>query len=162
MTKIDPGVTVGHIHLRVSDLDRSITFYRDLLGFEVTQRVGDVVAFLSAGGYHHHIGLNTLQSQGASAPPPGHTGLYHVAFLFPNRQALATTVQRLLAAKVVPSGATDHGVSEAIYLNDPDGNGIELYVDRDPANWPRDADGHIEMRNSPLDLQALLGACVQT
>ncbi len=158
MNKIDPGVTVGHIHLKVSDLDRSITFYRDVLGFEVTQRVGDFVAFLSAGGYHHHVGLNTLQSKGGTAAPAGHTGMYHAAFLFPNRAALAQTVRSILSAGVPLSGATDHGVSEAVYLSDPDGNGVELYVDRAPDDWPRDTDGNISMNNTPLNLDALLDA----
>ena len=138
---------VGHIHLRVSDLDRSIAFYSGVLGFEVTQRYGAGAAFLAAGGYHHHIGLNTWESLGATPPPKGHTGLYHSAFLYPDRQALAEALARVVAADIPLDGAADHGVSEAVYLRDPDENGVELYVDRPRADWPRDADGTLKMVN---------------
>ncbi|MDF1728973.1 MAG: VOC family protein [Sulfitobacter sp.] len=148
--------SVGHVHLRVSDLDRAIAFYRDILGFELTQKYGDRAAFLGAGGYHHHIGLNTWDSLGGSAPPRGHTGLYHAAFLYPSRQALAQVVQRVLDAGHRLTGMADHGVSEALYLDDPDGNGVELYRDRPRQDWPRDAAGDLVMVNDPFDLQALL------
>ena len=147
---------VGHIHLRVSDLDRSIAFYSGVLGFEVTQRYGAGAAFLAAGGYHHHIGLNTWESLGATPPPKGHTGLYHSAFLYPDRQALAEALARVVAADIPLDGAADHGVSEAVYLRDPDENGVELYVDRPRADWPRDADGTLKMVNDRLDVAALL------
>ena len=147
---------VGHIHLRVSDLDRSIAFYSGVLGFEVTQRYGAGAAFLAAGGYHHHIGLNTWESLGATPPPKGHTGLYHSAFLYPDRQALAEALARVVAAGIPLDGAADHGVSEAVYLRDPDENGVELYVDRPRADWPRDADGTVKMVNDRLDVAALL------
>lgn len=147
---------VGHIHLRVSDLDRSIAFYSGVLGFEVTQRYGAGAAFLAAGGYHHHIGLNTWESLGATPPPKGHTGLYHSAFLYPDRQALAEALARVVAAGIPLDGAADHGVSEAVYLRDPDENGVELYVDRPRADWPRDADGTLKMVNDRLDVAALL------
>jgi catechol 2,3-dioxygenase len=154
---IDPRVDIGHVHLKVSDIDRALAFYRDVLGFEVTQRFGDDAAFLSAGGYHHHLGLNTWESRGGSPPPPGTTGLYHVAIRYPDRATLGDALQRLVEAGVPVSGATDHGVSEAIYLSDPDGNGIELYRDRPPEEWPRAQDGEgVAMFNAPLDLQALL------
>jgi catechol 2,3-dioxygenase len=154
---IDPRVDIGHVHLKVSDIDRALAFYRDVLGFEVTQRFGDDAAFLSAGGYHHHLGLNTWESRGGSAPPPGTTGLYHVAIRYPDRATLGDALQRLVEAGVPVSGATDHGVSEAIYLSDPDGNGIELYRDRPREEWPRAQDGEgVAMFNAPLDLQALL------
>jgi catechol 2,3-dioxygenase len=154
---IDPRVDIGHVHLKVSDIDRALAFYRDVLGFEVTQRFGDDAAFLSAGGYHHHLGLNTWESRGGSAPPPGTTGLYHVAIRYPDRATLGDALQRLVEAGVPVSGATDHGVSEAIYLSDPDGNGIELYRDRPRKEWPRAQDGEgVAMFNAPLDLQALL------
>ena len=154
---IDPRVDIGHVHLRVSDIDRALAFYRDVLGFEVTQRFGDDAAFLSAGGYHHHLGLNTWESRGGSPPPPGTTGLYHVAIRYPDRATLGDALQRLVEAGVPVSGATDHGVSEAIYLSDPDGNGIELYRDRPREEWPRAQDGEgVAMFNAPLDLQALL------
>jgi catechol 2,3-dioxygenase len=153
---IDPGVRIGHVHLKVADLDRSLAFYRDVLGFELTQRFGSQAAFLSAGGYHHHLGLNTWESRGGSAPPPGSTGLYHVAIVYPTRALLADALRRLQKAGVPIEGASDHGVSEAIYLRDPDGNGVELYWDRPREKWPRTADGSIEMFTHPLDLAALL------
>jgi catechol 2,3-dioxygenase len=148
--------SVGHVHLRVADLDRAIDFYRDVLGFDLTLRYGDRAAFLGAGGYHHHIGLNTWESKGASPPPPGHTGLYHAAFLYPDRAALAQVLRRVVEAGIALDGAADHGVSEAVYLRDPDGNGVELYWDRAEADWPRDAQGALAMVNDPLDVQALL------
>jgi catechol 2,3-dioxygenase len=151
-----PQTRIGHIHLKVSDLERSIAFYRDVLGFDLMQRYGGQAAFLSAGGYHHHIGLNTWESAGGSRPAPGTTGLYHAAILYPNRRELARALARLLEHGVRPTGASDHGVSEAIYLDDPDGNGLELYADRDPADWPRDADGELLMVTRPLDLDGLL------
>ena len=147
---------VGHVHLRVADIDRAIGFYRDILGFEVTQRYGGQAAFLGAGGYHHHIGLNTWESKGAAPPPPGHTGLYHAAFLYPDRKALGAVINRVAAAGIPLDGAADHGVSEAVYLRDPDGNGVELYRDRAPEDWPRDADGGLKMVNAPLDVAALM------
>lgn len=153
---LPPETRVGHIHLKVSDLERAIGFYSGVLGFEVTQRYGGQAAFLSAGGYHHHIGLNTWESAGGSAPPPGTTGLYHSAFLFPDRASLGAAVRRVRDAGIPLDGASDHGVSEAVYLRDPDGNGVELYRDRDPADWPRDAEGRLQMANRPLDLRALL------
>jgi catechol 2,3-dioxygenase len=153
---IHPETRVGHVHLKVADLDRAIAFYSGLLGFDVTQRYGTQAAFLSAGGYHHHIGLNTWESLGATPPPPGHTGLYHSAFLFPNRKALAEVLKRLADAGYPLDGASDHGVSEALYLTDPDGNGVELYRDRDEADWPRALDGTLAMITKRLDVQALL------
>lgn len=147
---------VGHVHLKVADLDRAITFYSDVLGFEVMARYGRGAAFLGAGGYHHHIGLNTWESAGATPPPKGHTGLFHSAFLYPDRQALAEVVARVVAAGIPLDGAADHGVSEAVYLRDPDQNGVELYVDREPDAWPRDAAGHLAMVNAPLDIAGLL------
>jgi catechol 2,3-dioxygenase len=153
---IDPGVRIGHVHLKVADLERSIAFYHGVLGFDVVQRMGDGAAFLSAGGYHHHIGLNTWESRGGPPPPHGTTGLYHVAILYPTRAALADALRRLAAAGVRLAGASDHGVSEALYLRDPDGNGLELYVDRPPAEWPREADGTLGMVTLPLDLDSLL------
>jgi catechol 2,3-dioxygenase len=152
---IDPRVDVGHVHLKVADLDRAIAFYRDVLGFELQQRIGDQAAFLSAGGYHHHVGLNTWESGGGSPPPFGTTGLYHVAFRYPDRQALANALKRLLEQGARLSGASDHGVSEALYLRDPDENGIELYYDRPREQWPRAGEG-VAMFSAPLDLQALL------
>ena len=148
--------TIGHVHLKVADLDRAISFYRDILGFDLTQRYGDQAAFLGAGGYHHHIGLNTWESAGGTPPPAGHTGLYHAAFLYPDRAALATALKRIMQAGIALDGAADHGVSEAIYLRDPDNNGVELYRDRPQSDWPRDADGTLMMSNRPLDLDALL------
>lgn len=153
---IHPETRVGHVHLKVADLDRAIAFYSGILGFDVTQRYGAQAAFLSAGGYHHHIGLNTWDSLGGSPPPPGHTGLFHSAFLFPDRKALAQVLKRLVAADYPLTGASDHGVSEALYLDDPDGNGVELYRDRPEADWPRDADGSLSMVTRRLDVQALL------
>lgn len=153
--RVHPETRIGHAHLKVADLDRAVRFYRDLLGFEVMQHYGDQAAFLSAGGYHHHIGLNTWESGGGSPPPPGHTGLYHVAILFPNRRELARAVKRLLDQGYPLSGASDHGVSEAIYLDDPDGNGLELYVDRPREQWPL-RDGQLSMVTRPLDLANLL------
>jgi catechol 2,3-dioxygenase len=157
MTEIDPGVDIGHVHLKVADLDRAIGFYRDVLGFDLMQRMGDQAAFLSAGGYHHHIGLNTWESKGGSPPPPGSTGLFHVAIRYPSRAALADALKRLVDNQVPLSGASDHGVSEAIYLNDPDGNGIELYRDRPNEEWPMASDKKgVAMVSHPLDLDALL------
>ena len=153
---IPPDVRVGHVHLRVADLDRALGFYRDVLGFEVTLRLGDQAAFLSAGGYHHHVGLNTWESRGGAPPPPGHTGLYHVAFVYPTRRALAQALRWVLEAGVALDGAADHGVSEALYLRDPDGNGVELYWDRPPSAWPRDPSGALAMFTERLDLAALL------
>jgi len=154
---IHPQVGIGHVHLKVADLERAIGFYRDVLGFEVTQRYGKQAAFLSAGGYHHHIGLNTWESLGGQSPPPGTTGLYHVAILYPTRAELADAVRRVLAGGIELEGASDHGVSEAIYLRDPDGNGVELYWDRPREQWPRDAAGGVAMFTRPLDLAGLLG-----
>ena len=157
MTQLDPGVDIGHVHLKVADLERAIGFYRDVLGFDLMQQLGDQAAFLSAGGYHHHIGLNTWESKGGSAPLPGTTGLYHVAIRYPNRAALADALKRLVDNRVPISGASDHGVSEAIYLHDPDGNGIELYRDRPRDEWPMAPDGEgVAMVSIPLDLEALL------
>ena len=153
---LDPRVRIGHVHLKVADLGRALAFYRDVLGFELQQRLGPGAAFLSAGGYHHHLGLNVWESQGGAPPPPGTTGLYHLAILYPTRAALADALRRLLAAGVPLEGAADHGVSEALYLRDPDGNGVELYRDRPPADWPRAADGALAMFTGPLDLEALL------
>jgi len=153
---IHPETTVGHVHLKVSDLERSIAFYRDVLGFEMMQRYGKQAAFLSAGGYHHHLGLNTWESAGGARPPFGSTGLYHVAFLLPNRIELARTLRRVLQHGVQLHGASDHGVSEAIYFEDPDGNGIEIYRDRPRSEWPVSPDGELSMTLDPLDLHALL------
>jgi catechol 2,3-dioxygenase len=153
---IDPRVRIGHAHLKVSDLERSLAFYVGVLGFELTQRMGAQAAFVSAGGYHHHLGLNTWESRGGSPPPAGSTGLYHVAILYPTRAALADALRRLLAAGVPLEGAADHGVSEALYLRDPDDNGLELYVDRPIDQWPRTPDGGVAMHTRPLDLQRLL------
>ena len=153
---IDPRVDIGHVHLRVADIEHALDFYVGVLGFELQQRLGEEAAFVSAGGYHHHIGLNTWQSRDASPPPPGHTGLFHVAIRYPDRSTLADAFRRLVAASHPVSGASDHGVSEAIYLNDPDGNGVELYRDRPESEWPRAADGTVAMFSNPLDLDALL------
>ena len=153
---IDPGVTIGHVHLKVADLERAVRFYHDVLGFEVTQRYGAGAAFLSAGGYHHHIGLNVWDSRGGSPPPPGSTGLYHVAIRYPTRAALADALLRLRAAGLPLDGASDHGVSEALYLRDPDENGIELYWDRPRERWPRSSDGALAMQTLPLDLDDLM------
>ena len=155
---IDPNVRIGHVHLKVSDLDRALRFYCDVLGFEIMQRHGNEVAFVSAGGYHHHIGLNTWESRGGHAPPPGTTGLYHFAILYPSREALADALRRLITAKIPLTGASDHGVSEALYLPDPDGNGIELYWDKPKESWPRTPDGGVEMYTRRLDLDELLRA----
>ncbi|MBL8844942.1 MAG: VOC family protein [Hyphomicrobium zavarzinii] len=155
---IDPGTRIGHVHLKVADLERALGFYRDVLGFELTQRYGSQAAFVSAGGYHHHIGLNTWESRGGSPPPRGTTGLYHVAILYPTRAALADALRRVVAAGIEIEGASDHGVSEAIYLRDPDGNGIELYRDRPEAEWPRQPDGSLDMTTGPLDLRELISA----
>jgi catechol 2,3-dioxygenase len=154
---IDPRVDIGHVHLKVADLDRAIGFYRDVLGFELMQRMGDQAAFLSAGGYHHHIGLNTWESRGGSPPATGTTGLYHVAIRYPDRAGLADALKRLVESRVPLTGASDHGVSEALYLNDPDGNGIELYRDRPREEWPMAPDGKgVAMVSTPLDLEGLL------
>lgn len=153
---IHPKVTIGHMHLTVSDLDRSLAFYKDLLGFEITTRINDSAVFLSAGGYHHHIGLNTWAGKGASPPPPGHTGLFHFAILFPTRKELATVLKKLIENNYPLEGASDHGVSEAIYLSDPDGNGVELYADRPKTEWSVKNDGEVEMVTLPLDIQNLL------
>lgn len=155
-TPVHPEVRIGHVHLKVADLDRSLAFYRDVLGFELTQRYGQQAAFLSAGGYHHHIGLNTWESQCGSPPPRGTTGLFHVAIVYPNRAELADALRRLIDAGVKLDGASDHGVSEALYLRDPDGNGVELYWDRPNEQWPRTPDGGLNMVTEPLDLERLL------
>jgi catechol 2,3-dioxygenase len=153
---IDPAVRIGHVHLKVADLERAIGFYRDVLGFELTQRYGGQAAFLSAGGYHHHIGLNTWDSKGGSAPAPGTTGLFHLAILYPTRAELADALRRLIQAGISLEGASDHGVSEALYLRDPDGNGVELYRDRPKEEWPRTASGDLNMVTERLDLEGLL------
>ena len=153
---IDARVAVGHVHLKVADLERALGFYCGVLGFEIRQRWGTEAAFISAGGYHHHVGLNTWESRDGSPPPPGATGLYHVAFLYPSRAALAGALRRLIAANVPLDGASDHGVSEALYLRDPDDNGVELYRDRPPEDWPRAPDGGVAMSSRRLDLDALL------
>lgn len=155
-TPVHPATRIGHVHLKVADLDRALAFYSGVLGFELTQRYGPQAAFLSAGGYHHHIGLNTWESAGGTPPPPGHTGLYHTAFLYPDRASLADALRRVLKAGIPLDGAADHGVSEAIYLRDPDGNGVELYRDRPEAEWPRDQSGQLAMVNSRFDLRRLL------
>jgi catechol 2,3-dioxygenase len=153
---IDPRVHIGHVHLKVSDLERALNFYCGVLGFELMQRHGNEAAFISAGGYHHHIGLNTWESAGGNPPPPGTTGLYHFAILYPDRTALAHALRRLFAAKIPLDGASDHGVGEALYLRDPDQNGIELYWDRPRELWPRTSDGRVSMSTHALDLDALL------
>jgi catechol 2,3-dioxygenase len=153
---IDPGVRIGHVHLKVADLDRALAFYCDVLGFQLMQRMGAQAAFISAGGYHHHIGLNTWESSGGSPPPPGTTGLYHLAVLYPTRAALADALRRLIAADIPLDGASDHGVSEALYLRDPDENGVELYWDRPREQWPRTTDGKLSMFTRRLDLMGLL------
>ncbi len=152
------NATIGHVHLKVADLERALAFYRDVLGFELTQRFGKQAAFLSTGGYHHHLGLNTWESAGGQPPAPGTTGLYHVALLFPSRAELADAVRRVLKAGIPLEGAADHGVSEAIYLRDPDGNGVELYWDKPKEQWPRTANGNLSMITVPLDLERLLSA----
>jgi catechol 2,3-dioxygenase len=153
---IDPAVDIGHVHLKVSDIDRALAFYVGVLGFDVMARMGDQAAFISAGGYHHHIGLNTWESRGGSPPPPGTTGLYHVAIRYPSRAALGGALRRLVEAGVPLDGASDHGVSEALYLHDPDGNGVELYRDRPKEEWPRDEDGNVTMFTRPVDLRSIL------
>ena len=153
---IAAGVSIGHVHLKVADIDRALGFYCDVLGFELVQRYGTQAAFLSAGGYHHHIGLNTWESRGGMPPPPRTTGLYHLAILYPTRPDLADALRRLIAAGVSLDGASDHGVSEALYLRDPDQNGVELYWDRPREHWPRDADGGLAMMTARLDLPGLL------
>jgi len=155
---IDPGTRIGHVHLKVADIDRALGFYCGVLGFELTQRMGPQAAFISAGGYHHHIGLNTWESRGGTPPAPGTTGLYHLAILYPTRAALAGALRRLMEANVPLEGASDHGVSEALYLRDPDDNGVELYWDRPKEQWPRTADGNLNMVTRRLDLQDLLRA----
>jgi catechol 2,3-dioxygenase len=154
---IDPNVRIGHVHLKVANLQRALDFYCDVLGFELTQRYGEEAAFVSAGGYHHHIGLNTWESRDGSPPPKGATGLYHFAILYPTRAALVDALRRLMQANISLEGASDHGVSEALYLSDPDGNGIELYWDRPKELWPRDENGQIEMSTRRLELSSLLG-----
>lgn len=158
---IDPRVDIGHVHLRVADLDRALAFYCDVLGFELMQRLGNAAAFISAGGYHHHIGLNTWESKGGSPPPPGSTGLYHLAIRYPERRTLADALLRLQRAGVSLDGAADHGVSEALYLRDPDANGVELYWDRPKEAWPRTQEGDLAMYTRSLDLASLL-ATLQT
>ena len=153
---IDPRVAIGHVHLKVVDLVRALAFYCGVLGFELQQRFGSQAAFISAGGYHHHIGLNTWESAGGSPPPPRCTGLYHLAILYPTRAQLADALKRLLDAGIELEGASDHGVSEALYLRDPDGNGVELYWDRPKEEWPRVSDGSLAMFTRALDLDALL------
>ena len=153
-----PEVRVGHVHLKVADLERAIAFYCSVLGFDVTQRFASGAAFLGTGGYHHHLGLNTWESAAGSPPPRGHTGLYHAAFLYPTRADLADAVRRVLEAGVPLDGAADHGVSEAVYLSDPDGNGLELYRDRPREEWPLDGEGRLAMGNARLDLDDLLTA----
>lgn len=154
--KIHPQVRIGHVHLKVADLDRALKFYCDVLGFKLQQKFGTQAAFISAGGYHHHIGLNTWESRGGSPPPPGSTGLYHTAILYPDRAQLADALRRVFAAGIELDGAADHGVSEALYLRDPDGNGVELYRDLPKSEWPRDAKGELAMFTRQLDLAALL------
>ena len=156
MSSIDPRVDIGHVHLKVADLERALAFYVSVLGFEEQARYGTQAAFISAGGYHHHIGLNTWESQGGSPPPPGHTGLYHAAIRYPDRKTLADALRRVTEAGIPLDGASDHGVSEALYLRDPDGNGLELYWDRPNDEWPRDEDGSLGMFTKPLDVRALL------
>src|SRR5471032_1669049 len=158
---IEPGVYIGHVHLKVADLDRALAFYCGVLGFELQQRFGSTAAFISAGGYHHHIGLNTWESVGGSPPPPRSTGLYHLAILYPTRAALAIALRRLIAAGIELDGASDHGVSEALYLRDPDGNGVELYWDRPPEKWPRTPAGELAMFTRALDLGALMNEAPQ-
>jgi catechol 2,3-dioxygenase len=153
---INPGVRIGHVHLKVADVDRALAFYCGVLGFELTQRIGPQAAFISAGGYHHHIGLNTWESRGGPPPPAGSTGLYHLAILYPTRAELADALRRLIEAKIPLEGASDHGVSEALYLRDPDDNGVELYWDRPKEAWPFTADGKLAMFARRLDLTNLL------
>ena len=155
---IDPGARIGHVHLKVSDLERALAFYCGVLGFELMQRFGPDAAFVSAGGYHHHIGLNTWESAGGLPPAPGTTGLYHAAIVYPTRAALAVALRQLIAAGIPLEGASDHGVSEALYLRDPDQNGIELYWDKPRDQWPQDANGGIAMYSRPLNLNSLLSS----
>jgi catechol 2,3-dioxygenase len=155
---IDPQTRIGHVHLKVADLERALRFYRDVLGFQVTQQIGNTAAFLSAGGYHHHIALNTWESLGGSPPPPGSTGLYHLAILYQTRASLANALRRLIETETPLEGASDHGVSEALYLRDPDGNGVELYYDRPREEWPRKSFGELAMYTRALDLDDLLRA----
>ncbi len=155
---IAKGARIGHVHLKVADLDRAVDFYRDVLGFELQQSFGDSAAFMSAGGYHHHLGLNTWESRDGSRPAPGTTGLYHFAILYPERADLARALRRVIEHGWTLDGASDHGVSEALYLADPDGNGIELYWDRPEAAWPREANGSLAMITAPLDVDGLLAA----
>jgi catechol 2,3-dioxygenase len=162
VSPINPGARVGHVHLKVADIDRALDFYCGVLGFELTQRIGDQAAFISAGGYHHHIGLNTWESRGGRPPAEGTTGLYHLAILYPTRAALADALRRLIAADIALDGASDHGVSEALYLRDPDDNGVELYWDRPQQLWPRTADGKLAMFTRRLDLTNLLGEKAET
>src|SRR5271154_1425545 len=165
MTKsnpINPGVRIGHVHLKVADLERSLKFYCGVLGFELMQRMGTSAAFISAGGYHHHIGLNTWESRGGSPPAPGTTGLFHPAIFYPPRAKLADALRRLIAADIPLDGASDHGVSEALYLRDPDDNGVELYWDQPPELWPRTADAKLAMFTRRLDLANLLGEKAET
>jgi catechol 2,3-dioxygenase len=157
-SRIDPRVQIGHVHLKVADLERALAFYCGVLGFELMQRMGPSAAFISAGGYHHHIGLNTWESREGPPPPPGTTGLYHLAIRYPDRRTLADALRRLAAARVPLEGASDHGVSEALYLRDPDDNGVELYWDRPAAEWPRTPDGQLAMYTRALDLASLLAA----
>ena len=161
-TPIHPEARIGHVHLKVADLDRALAFYVGVLGLELMQRFGSSAAFLSAGGYHHHIGLNTWESLGATPPPAGHTGLYHLALVYPTRASLGDALQRLIAAKIPLDGATDHGVSEALYLRDPDQNGVELYWDRPRDQWPRTASGALAMHTAPLNLKSLLSEATLT
>jgi catechol 2,3-dioxygenase len=156
VSTIDPGVDIGHVHLKVADLDRALGFYQGVLGFTLTQRYGAQAAFLSAGGYHHHIGLNTWESEGGSPPPPGTTGLFHLAIRYPERRSLADALRRLIEAGIELDGASDHGVSEALYLRDPDQNGVELYWDRPRDVWPRSASGEIAMYTCALNLPSLM------
>lgn len=156
MPPIHPQTRIGHVHLKVADLDRALSFYRDVLGFTVTQRMGTSAAFLAAGGYHHHIGLNTWESLGGEAPAPGTTGLYHLAILYPTRPELADALHRVLRAGISLDGAADHGVSHALHLRDPDDNGVELYWDLPEEQWPRTTNGELAMVTRPLDLHALL------
>jgi catechol 2,3-dioxygenase len=156
MKPIDPGTTIGHVHLKVADLERAIDFYHGVLGLAITQRMGHQAAFLAAGGYHHHLGLNTWESAGGGPPARGTTGLYHTAIRYPSRRALADALRRVQSAGIALRGASDHGVSEALYLNDPDQNGVELYWDRPEGDWPRDAEGGLAMVTRPLDLTNLL------
>jgi catechol 2,3-dioxygenase len=157
---VDAQTRIGHVHLKVADLERALAFYCGVLGFQLTQRYGSEAAFVSAGGYHHHIGLNTWTSKGGSPPPNGSTGLYHFAILYPSRAALADALQRLMAAGIPLDGASDHGTSEALYLHDPDKNGIELYWDRPPSEWPRNPDGSLNMLTGALDLGSLLSSAI--